>query len=398
MGRLSTALVSKARNGQAAAGRYRDGQGLILNVTPGGSASWMLRYHFEGRRRDMGLGSVRHIGLGKARELAAAKIGALKGDKLDPLAARTEARAVERRNMMTFDKAAEAFLAAQEPSWKNPKHRQQWRNTLSAYASPVIGGKAVADITTEHLLEVLRPIWERIPETANRLRGRVEVILDWAKARGFRSGENPARWRGHMALMLPATGKLKTTKHHAAVPVDALPGVYQKLARSADVAAAATRFTILCAARPGEAAGATWDEIDLAHRVWTVPPHRQKARKPHRVPLSDEAMAVLAAMAPIRTGPHSLVFPGGRKGRPLTLPTLAKALRRAGGKTATVHGTSRSSFDDWGSERTAHPQKLIDRALAHGPKSPTIASYRRSDLLAARAALMSDWARFLHGA
>ena len=171
----------------------------------------------------------------------------------------------------------------------------------------------MALIETSDVLDVLQPIWRRIPETANRLRGRIEVILDWCKVQHFRDGENPARWRGHLALMFPATGKLKATRHHAAVPVDALPGVYRTLARSTTIAAAATRFAVLAAARPGEVVGATWDEIDLAHRCWTVPPQRQKARKPHRVPLSDEAIAILDQMAALRAGPHALVFPGARQ-------------------------------------------------------------------------------------
>jgi integrase len=397
MARLDAGFITRARNGGVAPGRYRDGGGLILNVSERG-ASWLLRYQLNGRRRDAGLGPLNQIGLGKARELAAGHLLALKANRVDPIARRQEERAKASASV-TFDKASADYIAEHEPGWKNPKHRQQWRNTLATYASPKIGRLAVNEITTDHALQILRPLWRRAPETASRLRGRLETILDWCKTQHFRDGDNPARWRGHLQMMFPAKAKVRPVKHHAAVAVDAMPGVYKRLAKSPGNAAAAVRFTVSCAARPGEVTHARWDshEIDTAAKVWTVPPARQKSGKPHRVALSDEALSILDDMAKRRVDGNPFIFPGGRHGRPLSLASLSKALRVAGGGKATVHGSARSSFDDWASERTDHPQKLIDRALAHGPKSKSVAAYRRSELLEQRRPLMADWARFLCG-
>ena len=324
-----------------------------------GGASWLLRFMLNGRRRDMGLGSVKVVGLAQARELAMQHLHALKATRIDPIARRLEQRA-EAGSSITFDKAAADYIAEHEASWRNPKHRAQWRSTLSTYASPKIGTLPVADVTTDHLMAILKPLWRRIPETASRLRGRIRVILDFAKARGYRAGENPARWRGHVQHQLPAVAKLKVTRHHAAVPVDQLSAVYRKLAQSGDVAAAAVRFCILTAARPGEVTGMTWDEVDMATNTWTVPPHRQKARKPHRVPLNGEALKVLEQMAALRSGPHGLVFPGARKGRPLSVATLAKLLPMAGGGRATVHWHVAIDVRRLG-QRTHQPSVETDR-------------------------------------
>jgi integrase len=231
--------------------------------------------------------------------------------------------------------------------------------------------------------------------TADRVRGRIEVVLDAAKVKGLRDGENPARWRGHLALILPNKTKLKATRHHAAVAVDRIPAVYSKLVAASDNAALAMRFALLTASRPNETAGAIWDEFDLKSKTWTVDESRMKGGRPHRVALSDEALAVLDEMAKRRNG-SALVFPGRLHDRPLTLPTLAKALRIANGGNGrpTTHGTARSSFDDFVSERTDFAPKLIDRALAHGPKNKTIAAYRRADLLEARRPMMQAWSDF----
>jgi integrase len=257
------------------------------------------------------------------------------------------------------------------------------------------------------VVKVLTPIWNEKPETASRVRGRIEAVLDAAKTTGHREGENPARWRGHLDKLFPTKTKVRKVRNHPACVIDDAPTLYSRLAASEGTAAAATRYCMLTAARPGEVTHARWPEIDRAARVWTVPAGRQKSDKPHRVALSDEAMLILDAMWERREGDTGYVFPGGKKGRPLSLTALQKALRVAMGKdlrtdqegrAATTHGTARSTFDDWGSERTLHPQKLIDRALAHGPKSKTIAAYRRSELLEQRKPLMADWARFLSGA
>ena len=230
------------------------------------------------------------------------------------------------------------------------------------------------------------------------MRGRIEVILDWARTQGLREGEsNPARWRGHLAFTLPAKSKLRAVKHHAAVPVEDLPKVFAKLGRSTGVAAAAVRFCLLTAARPGEVAGATWDEVNVEACCWTVPPARHKTGKPHRVPLSASAIALLHTMQAIRQRGDQRVFPGGKRDASLSLTSLSKALSIAGGGEATVHGSARSTFDDWASERTSYAPKLVDRALSHGPKSQSIAAYRRSELYEQRKPLMADWARYLNG-
>ena len=398
MGRLDQGFVTRARNGGVGKGRYRDGGGLILNVSNGG-ASWMLRYMLDGRRRDAGLGPLAQVGLAQARRLAAEHLNALKSTRVDPIRQRHEQRAREAKSA-TFDAVAEAYISEHEVGWRNPKHRQQWRNTIAAYVCPKLGTKPVSLITTEDILGVLRPVWRRIPETADRLRGRIEVILDYARVKGFRDGPNPAIWRGNISLMLPRKTKLKTTRHHAAIEVDRLPAVYQKLAASADTAAQATRFCILTAARPGEAAGMTWAEVDLATATWTVPARRMKTGREHRVALSSEAMTVLKMMAKRRTAGAALVFPGYKQGRPLTLPTLSKALHIAnGGNGVTLHGTARSGLDDYISEKTDFSQKLIDRALSHQPKGgKTVRAYRRADLLEPRRPLMQRWADYLRGA
>ena len=243
----------------------------------------------------------------------------------------------------TFDAVAEAYISEHEVGWRNPKHRQQWRNTIATYVSPKLGTKPVSLITTEDILGVLRPVWRRIPETADRLRGRIEVILDYARVKGFRDGPNPAIWRGNISLMLPRKTKLKTTRHHAAIEIDRLPAVYEKLAASPDTAAQATRFCILTAARPGESAGMSGAEVDLATATWTVPARRMKTGREHRVALSSEAMAVLKMMAKQRIDGAALVFAGYKQDRPLTLPTLSKALHIAnGGNGVTLHGTARN--------------------------------------------------------
>lgn len=401
MARLDAGFIARARSGKVGPGRYRDGGGLILNVS-GGGASWLLRYQVHGKRRDMGLGPLDHVGLAKARELAAGHKQGLKAHRADPIVQRREERA-EAAASVTFDKAAAEYVAQHKPGWKNVKHIQQWENTLASYASPKIGTLAAREVTTDHVLAILRPLWKRAPETGSRVRGRIEVILDYCKSKGWRDGENPARWRGHLQLMLPAKGKVRTVRHHPAVVVDDAAKLYRRLAKSEGTAAAAVRYCLLTAARPGEVARGRWPEIDRAAKVWTVPPKNQKSKKPHRVALSDEALAILDAMEKRRDDAGNYIFPGGKKGRPLSLTSLQKALRVAMGKDlrtdtgdkATTHGSARATFDDWGSERTSHPAKLIDRALAHGAKDATIAAYRRSELLEQRRPLMADWARFL---
>ncbi|MCC8432115.1 tyrosine-type recombinase/integrase [Reyranella aquatilis] len=395
MGNLTSAQVNKvARGSEPGPAKLFDGEGLFLKITAARTASWVFRFERNGTRREIGLGSLSAIGLSDAREIASEhrRTVAMGGDPVSTRQAATQAAA----DAMTFDDAVTEFIAAHEPSWKNPKHRQQWRNTLTTYASPVIGALALPAITADHVAKIITPLWSSKPETASRLRGRLERVLDWAKARGLRDGENPARWRGHFALMLPPKRTVHRVEHHAAVPVADMPAVYAGLCDSEGTAALALRFNILCAGRPGETTGATWSEIDMAAKVWTIPRERMKRDREHRVPLSDEAIAVLKQAEARQRSEY--VFPGGKRTRgketSLSLASLSKALRQAGGGEATPHGTSRSSFDDWATERGYTPA-LIDRALAHVEKSATVAAYRRTDLLEQRRPMMTAWAAYL---
>jgi integrase len=389
--RLSALSIARAK----APGYLGDGGGLYLQVSDSRARSWIFRFALANRRREMGLGSYPAVSLAAAR-IAASEARSLVKAGQDPIAARDAQRArqrLEEASGVTFDQAVEQFLATNEIGWRNEKHRQQWRNTLRAYASPIFGGLAVGRIDTSHVTRVLDPIWHEKPETASRVRGRIERILDWARVRGYRAaGENPARWRGHLEETYPARSKVQRVKHHAAVPIDALPAVYSRLREADGMAALALRFIVLTAARAGEGMGATWEEIDLGEAVWTIPAARMKAGRDHRVPLSREAVAILRKLAELQTGAQ--VFPGRTAGRPLSPTTLTKALRAAGGGKATVHGF-RSTFRDWAAERTNIPRDVAEMALAHAIGDKTEAAYRRGELMKKRAVMMEQWARFV---
>jgi integrase len=389
--KLSALSIGRAKT----AGYLSDGGGLYLQVTETGARSWIFRFALAGRRREMGLGPFPDISLATARNLAASARSLVKAGQ-DPIAARDSERArqrLERARGVTWDAAAAQFLEAHEGTWKNPKHRQQWRNTLATYAAPVLGGLPVAEIGAPEVVKVLDPIWQDKPETAFRVRGRIERILDWAKVRGYRAGENPARWRGYLDKVFPARAKLRKVKHHAAVPIDALPAVYARLCKADGIAAKAVRFAILTATRPGETAGGLWPEIDLDGSIWKIAAARMKGGRDHRVTLSREALAILRELAELRTGRR--IFPGHRTGRPLSLTSMSKALKAAGGGKATVHGTARSTFRDWAAERTTVAREVSEMALAHAIGDKTEAAYRRGELLRKRAALMQQWATFL---
>lgn len=410
LNRLTSLQVAKAKPGA----RLSDGGGLYLICGEGNGStrpkSWAFYYFAApGKRRELGLGSLDDLPLTAARELAA-KLREAHAKGIDPKAERERLRAeaaaasAPAPTRMTFKQAAEVHIRGKRSGWRNAKHADQWTATLETYAYPTIGDTAVADVDTPAVVKVLTPIWSEKPETASRVRGRIEAVLDGAKATGHREGENPARWRGHLDHLFPTKSKVRKVRNHPACVVDDAPTLYGRLAGSNGTAAAATRYCLLTAARPGEVAHARWPQIDRASLVWTVPPAGQKSGKPHRVPVSEEVLSILDAMWERRESDTGYIFPGGKKGRPLSLASLQKALRVAMGKdlrtdqegrAATTHGTARSTFDDWGSERTHHPQKLIDRALAHGAKSKTVAAYRRSELLEQRRPLMADWARFL---
>jgi integrase len=394
---------------------FRVSRGLYLQVTPGQSKQWVHRFMLGGKARHMGLGPYPAVGLADARAKVA-DADRMRASKVDPLAARRDAAASAAQAAQaaagrhTFQAVADIYIAAHEASWRNAKHRQQWTNTLTAYVHPKMGALPVESIGTGEVMTVLEPIWHAKPETASRVRGRIEAILDYATARGWRQGENPARWRGHMANLLPKRSKVRAVVHHAACPWQEVGAFMADLEAREGMAALALRFLILTAARTSEVTGARWSEIDLTAKVWTVPASRMKAGREHRVPLSDEALAILAAVAPLRDAhdPSALVFPA-RADRPLSAMAFAMLLRRmnpeAPGKPAryrdrrtgeaiTAHGF-RSTFRDWCAETVAVPREVAEAALAHTVRDKVEAAYQRADLLERRRPLMAEWARFL---
>lgn len=377
----------------AARGFYADGGGLYLQVAKGGSKSWVFRFKVDGRDHWHGLGSARAIGLAEARERAA-ECRRLRAYDVDPIAKRLSERAarrVEAASALTFKAAAERFVAAHRAVWRSEKHAGQWETTLATYAYPVFGDLPVAAVDTGLVLRALEPIWTSKPETASRLRQRIERVLSWATARGYRKGENPARWRGHLDQTLPARAKMKPVAHHAALPFQELPAFMAALGAQAGLAARALAFAILTAARTGEVLGATWAEIDLDTMVWTVPAERMKSGREHRVPLSDRALAIVLAARDMTVS--EFVFPGGRRGRPLSNMALLMVLRRMGRPDLTAHGF-RSTFRDWAAETTSHPSEVVEMALAHAMGDKVEAAYRRGDLFAKRRALIDEWAAF----
>jgi integrase len=364
--------------------------GLYLQVK-GQSRTWILRATVGSKRRDMGLGAYPTVTLAQARDKAREARRCI--DKgADPILERETARAALRAaqaGALTFAEATRRFLEAREAEWRNAKHRQQWANTIETYAAPILGSLNVADIGREHVLQVLEPIWKTKTETATRLRGRIEQILDWAKARGYRGGENPAQWRGHLDKLLPKPRKIAQVEHHKALAIDDVPPFFADLLLREGTAARALSFAILTAARSGEVRGATWAEIDIDRRVWTVPAGRMKAKKEHKVPLSELAVAQLRALP--REEGTDLVF-ASAKGTPLSDMALTAVLRRMN-VDAVPHGF-RSTFRDWTSERTSFPREVAEMALAHKIENKVEAAYRRGDLLAKRAQLMEAWAKF----
>lgn len=370
-------------------GSYADGGGLYLQVTATGARSWIFRYTGGGRRREMGLGPYPDVSLKAGREKAA-ELRALRAAGKDPLEERRAALAAERRTV-TFREAAEAYIAAHAPGWRNAKHGDQWCNTLGTYADPILGDLSVAAIDTTLVLKVLEPIWTVKTETATRLRGRIEGVLDWAAARRYRQGDNPARWRGHLDKLLARPARVRKVRHHAALAYADVPAFMADLASQDGVAPKALAFCVLTATRTGEAIGARWEEIEGA--TWTIPSDRIKAGREHRVPLSPAAREIVEVMRGPSSPPEGFVFPGGRTGRPLSNMALLAVLKRMGRAEITVHGF-RSAFRDWCGERTNFPREVAEAALAHVLKDKTERAYARGDLLVKRAHLMEAWARF----
>ena len=374
--------------------------GLYLCVSSSGSRSWIARVNVDGKRREMGLGSFPDVSLSIAREKArAARSDTTMG--IDPVAHRKEARSARqalKATQKTFADCAKAYIEAHSDSWRNAKHRAQWPSTFETYVYPTMGTVMVGEVTQAHVMAVLLPIWKTKTQTATRLRGRIEQVLAWATAAGFRQGENCARWTGLLDQLLPAPGKVSKPKHHPAVRVDDMPAFIKALRQHDGLSPKALEFAVLTAARSGEVRGANWAEIDLEAAVWTVPKERMKAGKEHRVPLNTQAIKLLEAMPRIEG--TELVFPAPRGGQlsdmALTALTRRMNFRDDAGRVCVPHGF-RSSFRDWVFERTDYPRDLAEAALAHALENKVEAAYRRGDALERRRAMMQAWANYCEG-
>jgi integrase len=396
MKRQGDKLTAVKVRAATAPGLYGDGHGLYLQVSAFDTKSWVFRYQIDGVARKMGLGPIHTVSLAEARKRAAdARLKALDGiDPIDEHKARRAARRVEAAKALTFKQCADAYIMAHESGWKNEVHRNQWRasfhetrrgSRVFPAATAAINDLPVAAIDTALVVEVLEPIWYITPETASRIRGRIENVLAWATVRGLRVGDNPARWSGHLKELLPAKAKVAAVVHYQAVPYRDLPAFMSELRARPGTSARALEFTVLTAARSGETIGAKWAEVDLAAKVWTAPAARMKGGREHRVPLSDRAIAILESLP--REGEY--VF---GKGKPLS-QAMRKLARSMLGMGATVHGF-RSTFRDWASEQTSYPHEMCELALAHAVGSKVEAAYRRGDMMEKRRRLMADWAAY----
>lgn len=386
------------------AGYHADGGGLYLQISPAGTKSWIFRFKLSGRAREMGLGPLRSLGLADARAKAAVcRQQLLNG--VDPIEARKLVRAegrLEAAKATTFDACAKAYIAAHKASWKNAKHISQWENTLDEYTGKVFGNLPVQEVDTALVMRVLEPMWSEKPETASRLRGRIEAVLDWATVRGLRRGENPARWRGHLKSLLPARSKVRAVKHHPALPWNEVPQFIRALRARDGTAARALEFLILTAVRSGEVRGAVRGEFDLKAKVWTIPAARMKMKVEHAVPLSQRAVQIVEQQ--LATSDKTHVFPG-RKDAPLSDMSVSAVIRRMNEGEKVVwrdpkqdaaivpHGF-RSTFRDWVATRTSYPHEVAEAALAHAIENKVVAAYRRSDLFEKRRRLMVEWGKY----
>lgn len=377
-------------------GRHADGNGLYLKIGENGRRHWVSIFRWQGKLKEKGLGSASSVSLAEARKKAAevrtmlaAGIKPTKNIKSSKDDGKTEA-ATPAPVIKTFAACAEAFIEENAAGWRNPKHRQQWTNTLKTYAEPILGKMAVEEVNTEAVLRVLRPIWTAKTETASRVRGRIEAVLNWAAAQHFRPRENPAAWRGHLENILPDPKKIAKTTHHAALPYSDIPAFMKSLREREGMGALALEFAILTAARTGEVIGAKWPEFDLNTKVWTVPADRMKAGVEHRIPLSDRCIEILQGLPRI----NDYVFPGNKTDKPLSNMSLLATLSRMDRDDLTTHGF-RSTFRDWAAETTDYPNEVVEMALAHTIKNKAEAAYRRGDMLERRRVLMDDWQAFI---
>jgi integrase len=373
-------------------GRTRAAPNLYCRISVGGTAAWVMRYHFDGRNRQMGFGSCTLITLSEARDMAH-EARRLLAKGIDPLAERKAKKAqrkLDAAKAMTFQTCAEAYIDAHRAGWRNAKHAGQWPATLGTYAYPVFGALPVHAVDTALVIKVLEPIWATKPETASRLRGRIESVLSWATVRGYRQGANPAIWRGHLSLLLPKPSKVHKVKHFAALAYDEVPAFMRELRAIVGIPARALEFTVLVAARTGEVRGARWPEINMVDGVWAIPGPRMKSGREHRVPLSPCVIELLQALPRSKRNDH--VFASEKRGKSIndkTMLNLAKRIRPG----VTVHGF-RSSFRTWIAEMTAYPSEVAEMALAHNVGNAVEQAYRRSDLFDKRSRLMSEWSIF----
>ena len=370
-------------------GNYADGDQLYLRLRPDGSKQWSFRYKRGGEAHWMSLGPYQDVKLPEAREAARSLRNDLR-EGIDPLKERRKRQAGSPDAGHSFDAVAAMYIEAHKAGWKNEKHGAQWASTLAKYATPFIGGKRVGEIELDDILLILKPIWETKPETASRLRGRIESVLDFAAVHKWRLGDNCARWDGYLAEILPSRAKLASIEHHAALPWQDMPSFMSALRTKSAVSAHCLEFAVLTAARSGEARGTRWKEIDMQAAVWSIPGERMKSGKPHKVPLSPCAMEILVEVDALPHNPDSLTFPGGKVGSPLSDVALSKMLTsiRTG---VTVHGF-RSTFRDWCAEATDTPREIAEAALAHVNKNKVEAAYLRGNTIEKRRKLMEAWA------
>jgi integrase len=369
-----------------------DGQGLYLSIAKNGTASWLFRYMVHGKAKSVGLGAYPATSLQKAREKAQNLRDSRSGG-VDPMLAKREEIRVQKLQLAkskTFETCAKEFIEHSRPSWKNVKHGQQWTNTLTQYAFPVLGQMPIHSVHTDDVVRVLKPIWQEKTETATRLRGRIESVIDWSTVQGWRQGENPARLKGHLEHLLPKLRKV-SRKHHASLPYDQLPDFIKKLQDQSGMARYALEFLILCASRTGDVIGVQWEEFELDKGLWKIPAERMKAGVEHRVPLGKRAQKILEIIRPFSG--EEIVFIGGKKDKPMTNMAMAMLLRRMGETEITVHGM-RSTFRDWAGEQTTYPFEVCEQALAHRLPDAVAAAYLRSDFFEKRVNLMAEWAKF----
>ena len=369
-----------------------DGQGLTLAIAKNGTASWLFRYMDHGKAKTVGLGAYPGTSLAKARDKAQEMRDA-RTSGVDPAVAKRQQlqeQKLQQAKSKTFETCATEFIEFSKPAWKNAKHAQQWTNTLTQYAYPVIGHHAIGEVDTDHIVEILSPIWQDKTETAMRLRGRIESVLDWATVSGWRKGDNPARLKGHLEYLLPKV-RMGAKSHHASLPYEELPKFMAKLQTESGMARYALEFLILCASRTGEIVGARWSEIDIAKAVWTIPGERMKAGKEHRVPLGKRTLDILASVRPFSG--EKFIFITGKKDVAMSTMAMAMLLRRMDYGDYTVHGM-RSTFRTWAGERSGYPFEVCEHALAHRLSDAVAAAYLRSDFFAKRINLMADWEKY----